>query len=89
MPRFTVQNSLRSNGASALAGIGSSQVFGLQTNGLTDLLALILRRLYIEACQARHHGMDAKLLSAATHNLSNAALLLSENIIRFDKRETY
>jgi len=68
-----------------LVGLAKSLDYGLRSHQRVGLV--ILWPLYIEAYQARHHDMDAKLLPAATRNLSNAALLLSENIIGFDKRE--
>ena len=71
---------LRSNGA-------ITQIFGLQANGLSDLLGLILTRLEITESQARHHGMDAKLIPTATCSLGNAALLLSDKITGFVKGE--
>jgi hypothetical protein len=65
------------------------QIVGLQAHGQTRLLAMILHRLmYTETSHSeQHRGMDATLFPAATRNLSNAALVLSERITAFDKQE--
>lgn len=80
---LSCSDSLNSTGINFLEG----QLIGLQANGLTDLLALILRRLFAEECESRHQGMDATLLPAATCNLGNVALLLAQNIVSFKPEE--
>lgn len=71
--------------------LGSSQsigeIVGLQADGLTNLLALILQRLDFDDSSEQHRGMDAILFPAATRNLSNAVLLLSERITAFRKQD--